>query len=65
MYPLLSGKSCDFQLFADICRRITQGQHLHDAGLAEIVRLAGTMNPSGKRGYDLAVILRSLIEMKA
>jgi len=64
-YPLLSGKSCDFQLFADICRRMTRGQHLHDAGLAEIVRLAGTMNPSGKRGYDPAVILRSLVEMKA
>jgi hypothetical protein len=65
MYPLLSGKRCDFELFADICRRMTQGQHLYGSGLAEIVRLAGTMNPSGKRGYDPAVIIQSLVEMKA
>jgi hypothetical protein len=63
-YPLLSGKRCDFELFANICRRMTRGQHLHAAGLAQIVRLVGKMNPSGKRGYDPAYII-SLVDTKA
>jgi hypothetical protein len=63
-YPLLSGKQCDFEAFADICRRMCQGHHLDVMGLVEIVRLAETMNPSGKRGYDPANIIR-LVEMKA
>jgi hypothetical protein len=54
-YPLLSGKQHDFELFADICQRMAQGQHLRAAGLVEIVRLAEKMNPSGKRGYDPAL----------
>jgi len=49
-YPLLSGKRRDFELFADICRRMARGEHLYRTGLTEIVRLAGSMNPSGKRG---------------
>jgi LAGLIDADG endonuclease len=64
-YPLLSGKRYDFELFADICRRMTQGQRLYGAGLAEIVRRAGKMNPSGKRGYDPAGIIQSLVKLKA
>ena len=64
-YPLLSGKRHDFESFADICRRMVQGEHLDRAGLAEIVRRAVSMNPSGKRGYIPAVIIQSLIEMKA
>jgi len=64
-YPLLSGKRCEFELFADICRRMTEGQHLYEAGLAEIVRRAGLMNPSGKRGYDPVKIIQSLVKMKA
>jgi len=64
-YPLLSGKRCDFELFADICRRMTEGQHLLKAGLVEIVRLAGRMNPSGKRSYDPENIIQGLVEMKA
>jgi hypothetical protein len=63
-YPLLSGKHHDFEMFADICQRMAQGLHLRAAGLVEIVRLAGKMNPSGKRGYDPAYVI-CLIEMKA
>jgi LAGLIDADG endonuclease len=64
-YPLLSGKRSDFESFAEICRRMVRGEHLERKGLVEIVRLAGSMNPSGKRGYIPAVIIQSLVEMKA
>jgi hypothetical protein len=50
-YPLRSGKQRDFELFANICERMARGDHLVRPGLSEIVRLAGAMNPSGKRGY--------------
>jgi hypothetical protein len=63
-YPLLSGKRKDFGLFAGICERMVRGEHPSLPGLSEIVRLAGDMNPSGKRGYRPESILRSL-EMKA
>lgn len=64
-YPLLSGKQHDFEAFADVCLRMTEGQHKIAAGLSEIVRLAASMNPSGKRGYEAAMIIAHLAEMKA
>lgn len=64
-YPLLSGKQKDFESFASICERMARGEHLTPAGLQEIVRLAGRMNPSGRRGYAPARIIDSLVEMKA
>ena len=64
-YPLLSSKQQDFELFADICMRMIGGKHLMPAGLQGIVRLAGRMNPSGKRGYEPSRIIDSLAEMKA
>ena len=63
-YPMLSGKQRDFELFADICERMVRGEHRSILGLSEIVRLAGQMNPSGRRGYLPEAILQSL-EMKA
>ena len=60
-----SGKQCDFELFASICDRMDRCAHRSFTGLQEIVRLAGGMNPSGKRGYSPELILSSLIEMKA
>ncbi len=60
-YPLISGKRNDFELFADICERMTGGEHRTPAGLKEIVRRAGQMNPSGKRGYLPETILSSLL----
>jgi hypothetical protein len=59
-FPLVSGKQADFQLFADICERMSRGEHRRATGLKEIVRLAGRMNPSGKRGYLPEKILESL-----
>ena len=64
-YPMQSGKQRDFELFAGICDRMTRGEHRSCDGLAEIVRMAGAMNPSGKRGYQPIMIPQKLIEMKA
>jgi hypothetical protein len=64
-HPLLSAKQRDFEAFADICLRMVDGQHRNAASLAEIVRLAASMNPSGKRGYEVAMIIAHLAEMKA
>jgi hypothetical protein len=65
-YPLQSGKRRDFELFADICERMTRGDHRSAGGLKEIVRRAGEMNRSGKRGYLPEVIVQRLnAEMKA
>jgi hypothetical protein len=64
-YPLRSGKHRDFELFADICERMARGEHRSLFGLCEIVRLAGRMNPSGKRGHLPETIVQSLREMKA
>lgn len=64
-YPLRSGKRRDFESFAAICERMARGEHRRPEGLKEIVRLAGGMNPSGKRGYPPEVILQDLAEMKA
>jgi len=60
-YPLLSGKSTDFELFASTCGAMASGRHLEPEGLSEIVRWAGAMNPSGTRRYAPEQILRSLL----
>jgi hypothetical protein len=59
-YPLLSSKQRDFELFASVCERMVRREHLTRTGLQEIVRLAGQMNPSGKRGYAPARIIEAL-----
>jgi hypothetical protein len=64
-YPLRSGKRRDFESFAEICERMALKEHLTVVGLQEIVRLAGQMNPSGKRRFLPETILLNLAEMKA
>jgi hypothetical protein len=64
-YPIRSGKQHDFELFASVCEAMASGRHRDPVGLCEIVRWAGAMNPSGKRGYAPESILQSLFEMKA
>jgi hypothetical protein len=44
---------------------MTRGEHRTVVGLTEIVRRAGNMNPSGKRGYKPEAIVQSLVEVKA
>ncbi len=59
-FPLQSGKQRDFEALDAICEQMTAGNHLTVAGLARIVDLARTMNPSGRRRYDPDQILRDL-----
>ena len=49
--PLLSGKQRDFELFAQICQMMYQGNHHEEEGLKRILDLAFEMNPSGIRKY--------------
>jgi hypothetical protein len=59
-YPLLSGKQLDFESFAAVCRLMADGAHRSHGGLMEIVELARTMNPSGRRRYEANVVLAQL-----
>ena len=59
-WPLMSGKRRDFERFALVCRLMAAGEHRSRTGLIRIVELAREMNPSGKRRYDAAVVLRQL-----
>ena len=59
-YPLLSGKRYDFDRFASVCRLMADGAHLRHDGLAEIVELVRTMNPSGRRRYASEAVLAAL-----
>jgi hypothetical protein len=59
-YPMRSGKQFDFELFAEVCGRMSKREHLTTVGMRQIVTIAARMNPSGKRGYAPEVILVSL-----
>jgi hypothetical protein len=59
-YPLRSGRQRDFELFDEICGRMLVGEHLGADGLTRIVRLAGMMNPSGRRIHAPSMIEVSL-----
>jgi hypothetical protein len=48
-YPLLSEKQVDVEKFDRICQLVNDRRHLDLGGLEEIIRLAVSMNPSGKR----------------
>ncbi len=50
--PLLSSKQRDFELFAEICRLMYQGEHHTREGVNRIIELAFEMNPSGNRKYS-------------
>jgi hypothetical protein len=52
--PLLTSKQRDVERFAAVCRLVRTGAHRTQAGLREIVDLAMTMNPSGKRKFVVA-----------
>lgn len=49
--PLLSSKQHEFELFAQVCRLMYQGEHQNREGFQRIIELAFKMNPSGKRKY--------------
>lgn len=58
-FPLKSSKQKDFLLFAKICKRMKNYDHLNPRGFKNIVELACQMNASGKRKYSKEVILKS------
>ena len=64
-FPLLSGKRYDFERFAAICRLMADRAHRSRDGLIEIVELARTMNPSGRRRYSAEEILATLFTSTA
>ncbi len=59
-FPLASSKQTDVEKFSRVCQLMYQQRHLEREGLADIVRIAMTMNPSGKRKYSEREILNSL-----
>ena len=55
-YPLRSSKSKDFESFAAIVRLMHSGAHLEPEGFARIVNLSKTLNASGKKRFNRAMI---------
>ncbi len=62
-YPLQGAKAEDFKSFCEICKSVHANHHLSKKHLAEIIERAYTMNPSGKRKYTKADLLRRLGEI--
>ncbi|MEA2433242.1 MAG: hypothetical protein QOG54_699 [Actinomycetota bacterium] len=59
MYPLLSSKRNDFELFRSVCVKMSEGMHLEPEGLITVADLAQRMN-SGIRKYALDVVIASV-----
>lgn len=51
-YPLLSSKQREFEIFAEICRRMYRGEHRTREGFKHVIELVFEMNPSGNRKYS-------------
>ena len=47
-YTLCTEKAKDFQIFAEIVRRMSENQHRRREGLMKIIKLAYTMNGAGR-----------------
>ena len=60
MYPMISGKQQDFELFAQVCELMKERKQHTKLGMRQIIRLAFQMNPSGKRKYMQAELLALL-----
>lgn len=63
-FPLIGEKAKDFEIFERICIMVSANLHLNKEYLKEIVELACTMNPSGRRKYKREDLLRVLCEVK-
>ena len=50
-FPLLSAKQEDVRLLKEVCLLMKMGKHVTSDGMKEVMALAFTMNPSGKRRY--------------
>ena len=58
-YPLRSSKRQDFERFAAVCDLLGRGAHLTEVGFCEVVTIATQMNPSGRRKFTQAELLRA------
>ncbi len=63
-YPLVGAKKHDLDKFARIVRLVNAKHHLNPRYLRQIIEMAYTMNPSGKRRYRKDDLLKLLGEMK-
>ena len=63
-YPLKGSKRGDFEKFSRICRMVHQNLHLSRKYLPEIIEMAYSMNPSGRRKHTKEDLLRALGEVK-
>jgi hypothetical protein len=63
-YPLKGSKKEDFEKFKKIVLMVHQNKHLSKKYLPEIINLAYSMNPSGKRKHRKEDLLRVLGEVK-
>jgi len=50
-YPIVSGKYVDAKKFFDICRMMTNRQHLTKKGFRKILKLANGINSTGKKRF--------------
>lgn len=50
-YPLLSAKQSEFEVFAEICRRMIRNEHLMTEGFRQISKLAERLNAGSKKKY--------------
>ena len=57
-FPLRTAKSKDFENFKAICEMIMQNRHRDPVYLGQIIDLALSMNPSGKRKYSKTQLLQ-------
>ena len=63
-FPIKTSKQKDFILFAEICRRMKNFEHLEIEGFKRIVYLAHQMNPSGKRKYSKQMLVGSSLVLR-
>ena len=59
-HPLKTAKLNDFQIFSSVCELIHSNQHRNKQILKKIIDEAYKMNPSGKRKYKKAELLKFL-----
>ncbi len=60
-FPILSTKQKDFEIFSKIVKLIKKKEHLNKNGLIKILKLAFSMNESGRyRKLSLSEIINSL-----
>ena len=50
-FPMLSSKQKEFKIFAAICRKMKENQHLTAEGFQQILKLAEHLNAGSKKKY--------------